>query len=462
MDIAIIAAIIGAIATVSVVLIEYFLKRKRKADVQLVDVSVIGNQGPETDVSLLDISVIGYPTRALFPVLDFKLTNLGDGVAFLKRIQFEVLDSAIDKTPILEFYIHSGAAQSDISQRYNEGDLIITIKNAGWGPALGVKLNNLLDSKIRECLQLATNQYHWEGDIAAKEVVSICYPKHVIREGASLVVIEPRGFVEYTDEKGTRYAQHVRYDPYPFEGYKLIINNNGFTVEYHDFAAGIEPSRKYSIFLETKEGRYTKNLNISHKIGPNEVERFQVVVASDKSVTFRLIAKIHYNTQGKVQSKPIEIKIYHPNELWYYHYDRGPLHQLELCSLTYFRKDGEVSKKYDESGFIKYYSSYRYRMKWPPTAESIQEASTEALNEIGWTLIDKEIDIDQGIKLVQEAVTREPNCAIYLDTLGWGYYKKGLYEKAVEWLRRAIEEDPDDDVIKEHFEKAQEKWQEQS
>jgi len=218
MDIAIIIAIIGAVASIFVAMLTHFLGRRKRADIQLVDVSVIG-----------------HPTRALFPILDFKMCNLGDGVAFLKRIQFEILEVEIDITPILEFYIEVDKSVSGKNQE--EGDLIITIKNAGWGPARCIRLNNLVENKIRNSLRLLPSEYLWKGDIPSMGVAIIRFPKHIIQNGTNLEVVEPSGFVEYLDEKGTRYVEHVRYDPYPLEEYKLIMNSNGFRVEWHDFGA---------------------------------------------------------------------------------------------------------------------------------------------------------------------------------------------------------------------------------
>lgn len=44
-------------------------------------------------------------------------------------------------------------------------------------------------------------------------------------------------------------------------------------------------------------------------------------------------------------------------------------------------------------------------------------------NYYGYTLIDYDIDIPKGMKLVKEALKMEPNNIYYLDSLGWGYVK---------------------------------------
>jgi Flp pilus assembly protein TadD len=45
----------------------------------------------------------------------------------------------------------------------------------------------------------------------------------------------------------------------------------------------------------------------------------------------------------------------------------------------------------------------------------------------------------------------EPENGYFLDSLGWAYFKKGWYEKALDELERAITIVPDDPVIQEHL-----------
>lgn len=47
-------------------------------------------------------------------------------------------------------------------------------------------------------------------------------------------------------------------------------------------------------------------------------------------------------------------------------------------------------------------------------------------------------NLDEAVKLSQGVVQRNPNIAGFVDTLGWVYYKKGLYAAAVEQLQKAV------------------------
>ncbi len=52
------------------------------------------------------------------------------------------------------------------------------------------------------------------------------------------------------------------------------------------------------------------------------------------------------------------------------------------------------------------------------------------LNFLGYILIDHDIDIDRGTKLVLKAVKKSPQNIAYKDSLAWGYYKQSQCDKA--------------------------------
>jgi tetratricopeptide (TPR) repeat protein len=58
------------------------------------------------------------------------------------------------------------------------------------------------------------------------------------------------------------------------------------------------------------------------------------------------------------------------------------------------------------------------------------------LNNLAWFLIDKDQHINEGLDLVDKALQLDPNNFTYLDTKGWGLYKQGRFEEALELLER--------------------------
>jgi len=59
-------------------------------------------------------------------------------------------------------------------------------------------------------------------------------------------------------------------------------------------------------------------------------------------------------------------------------------------------------------------------------------------NYYGYLLIDYNINIKKGIKLIQDALKTTPNNVAYLDSLAWGYYKSGKCKKALQMMKKVI------------------------
>lgn len=63
------------------------------------------------------------------------------------------------------------------------------------------------------------------------------------------------------------------------------------------------------------------------------------------------------------------------------------------------------------------------------------------LNYYGYTLIDKEVDVKKGMRVIEEALIQQPNNTFYLDSLAWGHYKKRECSKAYLLMKRVVEEE---------------------
>ena len=75
------------------------------------------------------------------------------------------------------------------------------------------------------------------------------------------------------------------------------------------------------------------------------------------------------------------------------------------------------------------------------------------LNYYGYTLIDKGLQVDKGVKLVKMALEKEPDNSYYLDSLAWGYYKKKRCKEAYELMKRVVEKEGlEIPEVKEHWE----------
>jgi tetratricopeptide (TPR) repeat protein len=81
----------------------------------------------------------------------------------------------------------------------------------------------------------------------------------------------------------------------------------------------------------------------------------------------------------------------------------------------------------------------------------INPKHADALNYIGYTYADKGIYLDKAQELIKRALQYKPKSGYIIDSLGWVYFRKGLYDKALIELKRAIELAPEDPAINEHL-----------
>ncbi len=63
------------------------------------------------------------------------------------------------------------------------------------------------------------------------------------------------------------------------------------------------------------------------------------------------------------------------------------------------------------------------------------------LNYYGYTLIDKDIDVKKGMKIISDALVQQPDNSYYLDSLAWGYYKEHNCKKAYEMMKKVVDQE---------------------
>ncbi len=73
-----------------------------------------------------------------------------------------------------------------------------------------------------------------------------------------------------------------------------------------------------------------------------------------------------------------------------------------------------------------------------------------ALNYLGYMLIDYGMDVDRGMAMVRKALELEPFNPAYLDSLGWGYFRKKDYPKAMEYIEKSLKGIEGDPTVLEH------------
>jgi tetratricopeptide (TPR) repeat protein len=80
-----------------------------------------------------------------------------------------------------------------------------------------------------------------------------------------------------------------------------------------------------------------------------------------------------------------------------------------------------------------------------------QPEQAAVLNYLGYSLIEKRINLSEAFEMVEKAVSLRPNDGYIVDSLGWGHYQLGRYDEAAKLLERAAGLRPEDPVINDHL-----------
>lgn len=94
---------------------------------------------------------------------------------------------------------------------------------------------------------------------------------------------------------------------------------------------------------------------------------------------------------------------------------------------------------------------------WAPAEDDLETAlglnpdNPQILNYLGYSWVDRGINLERGLALIEDALLLSPNDGSITDSLGWALYKLGQYDRAVYHLERAVELRPQDSHILDHL-----------
>jgi tetratricopeptide (TPR) repeat protein len=72
--------------------------------------------------------------------------------------------------------------------------------------------------------------------------------------------------------------------------------------------------------------------------------------------------------------------------------------------------------------------------------------NAEALNALGYTLVDLTRRIAEGQQYIEKALKLKPDDPAILDSMGWAYYRLGQHKKALQYLQRAFDKLKDPEI----------------
>lgn len=75
----------------------------------------------------------------------------------------------------------------------------------------------------------------------------------------------------------------------------------------------------------------------------------------------------------------------------------------------------------------------------------------QVLNYLGYSMVEKRVNLDEALDMIERAVAEEPDSGHIVDSLGWALYRLGRYDEAIDHMERAAELMPTDPVINDHL-----------
>lgn len=76
----------------------------------------------------------------------------------------------------------------------------------------------------------------------------------------------------------------------------------------------------------------------------------------------------------------------------------------------------------------------------------LQPDNASAYNVLGYSLLERNVRVDEGMQLVEKAYQLAPTDAAIMDSVGWGHYRQGNLDKSLDFLRRAFAANPDPEI----------------
>lgn len=132
-----------------------------------------------------------------------------------------------------------------------------------------------------------------------------------------------------------------------------------------------------------------------------------------------------FGGSAKAYDRALELYAERDNDQWFVHYARG---------ISYERL-GEWEKA--EADFRK--------------ALELNPEHPQVLNYLGYSMVEKRINLDEALDMIERAVAARPDSGYIVDSLGWVLYRLGRYDEAIGHMERAAELEPVDPVVNDHL-----------
>lgn len=129
------------------------------------------------------------------------------------------------------------------------------------------------------------------------------------------------------------------------------------------------------------------------------------------------------------------------------------------AAATYDRAIAAVGIPQKDNWTLFYFRGICYERdkQWPKAEADFKKAlelypdQPLVLNYLGYSWVDKGMNLDEALEMLRKAVEQKPNDGYIVDSLGWARFKLGQYVDAAKTLERAVSLKPADPVLNDHL-----------
>ena len=243
---------------------------------------------------------------------------------------------------------------------------------------------------------------------------------------------------------------------------RIATNNNdasGDTLALFRLASYLDPEDISLAFFASRTLLYLE----SHELALKLIEEFLPGNPYFQAAS-ALQAEIYYDSGDYEQSLSIvekALELYPTSvDLWYLagelSYNEGEYDE----ALVSIDQTLELAKEVNRDNWDIYFlrgSIYYFLDEWD-NAEVDWRAALELspdnaliLNNLGYTLADRNIKLEEAEDFIRRAVEAEPDNGYYVDSLGWVLYRRGKLNEALEYLQRADRLTPNEPEVIDHI-----------
>jgi tetratricopeptide (TPR) repeat protein len=84
-------------------------------------------------------------------------------------------------------------------------------------------------------------------------------------------------------------------------------------------------------------------------------------------------------------------------------------------------------------------------------ALALNPEQPQVLNYLGYSMVEKQVNLDEALNMIERAVAARPDSGFIVDSLGWVLFRLGRYSEAVLHMETAVALMPVDPVVNDHL-----------